>query len=202
MKTLRNIIGLSLAGLILAAAGLQAQNLPANPSTATAAVTAVANTIIAAAPSDREELIEAAIAANPESAAALVDALIRALPAEAPTLTAYVVQSVLALPSIDTAAKSTILTQVASNAEAAALQIPPTAVPDIVATVNAVKDALANVPETFTPAVQNYITPITAPPATPDSTQLPATQPPANNDNPPLNNDPLPTQTIVSDDTP
>lgn len=177
------LLALSLA-LAPFASHAQTANTTSNPAVAALVAS------IRAVPSDqREELIRATITSNPSLAPALVAALVSGFPSDAPLLTRFVVQSLLGLTSITTETKSQLLTAVAQSAVTAALQIPSTAVPDLRATVNDVKSSLANVPTEFEPSVAEYITPL--PPGTvfTPSTNF-------------ITNETIPTNIIVSDDTP
>lgn len=138
---------------------------------------------------ERQALILTFLANNPNLAPSLVEALIATFPGDASTLTANVVDSLLSL-NLPNNTTSDLLTEVARRAVQAALQIPETAVPDRLATINDVKAALANVPPDFTPFVAAYITPLTRLPESPlTAGGL-------------ISTEDLPTQVIVSDDTP
>lgn len=139
-----------------------------------------------APPSERADLVKAALAANPRSAPALVAALITAFPGEAAAYTKLVVDALLAT-DLPADIKGATLAEVARNAVQAALQIPPAAVADLLATVNEVKAALAGVPPSFLEYVAAHTTPLT---------RLPETVLLAN-----TTGGTLPTQTILSDDT-
>jgi len=167
MKSLSALLlGAALVSPVLSVA-VQAQPTPAPtsapaPSSETQVATTVPELIAqlkAANPADRKAIIEAAVARNPNLAGPLSGALVTNFPADAAAFTKVVVDAVVAL-KIDTAAKSDILVKIAQTAVVSALQLPPNSVTDLVATVNGVKDALANVPAEFKPAVAAYVTPV------------------------------------------
>lgn len=134
---------------------------------------------------ERAGLVEAALAATPGLAPALIEALISAFPREAEAYTKLVLDSILGadLPS---EAKGALLTEIGRKAVQAALQIPPTSVDNLLATINGVKAVLAAIPPEFRDFVAAYTLPLTRLPET-----LLIINP----------GDGLPTQTILSDDT-
>jgi hypothetical protein len=156
----KKITTLAMAALLsLAPFTLRAQNVtPPTAATASAIATLVAS-IRNAPAANRQKLVQDAIKADPTISSALVAALITSFPTEAASYTKTVVDAVIGL-TLSNEAKSTILTAVASSAVPAALALPPALVTDLVASVNAVKSALANVPPQFAPAVAQYTTPI------------------------------------------
>lgn len=198
MKTILRLIAVST--LLLSTNFLSAQTITAESRAATVTATVTSARTLSAA--ERAELIEAAINSDPDIAADLVEALIEAYPLESPDFTEYVVQAVIGNLATSVEQKSTILQAVAQKAVTAAIKIPATSVPNVVATVNSVKSKLANV-GTFVPAVQDYIAPITALPTFEPDTNQNQNQnqnPTPTNQNP--NQNPNNPQIIVSDDTP
>jgi hypothetical protein len=151
---------LSLSPVIVTAAD-QGGNSGGSSTVIATTVAGLVTSIRNAAPADRQKLVQDAIRDNPEISNSLVAALITAFPTESAVYTQTVVNAVLSL-SIPNDSKSQILTAVAAAAVPAALQLPAASVPDLVAAVNAVKNALANVPVAFAAAVQNYVAPVTA----------------------------------------
>ena len=166
---------------------------PASPPAVRAAgVQQLVNLSRGATPARRQALIKAAIDSDPTIASSLIEALVEAFPSDSPALTSAVVSNILTNPTLNTAAKSTILTQVAQSAVNTALQIPPTSVPNLVNTVNAVKAALASVgtDTQLQAAVSLYTTPIS---------QLPN---PSNPTQTVILNENTETQLIISNDNP
>lgn len=194
MKTLLRLMILSVAFTM----AILPESTAQSPSTA-ATIQRIVASIRQAPPGQRRQLIQAAINNDSSVAASLVDALISAFPSDAPVLTGFVVESVLAT-TLSTEAKAAVLTAVAQSAVTAALQIPATAVTNLVNTVNDVKLALSNVgaDTQLQQAVANFVIPITELPQQPQQQQ----QPPQQQQDDTLNNDPLPTEIIVSDDNP
>jgi hypothetical protein len=198
MKTIIRLFVVST--LLLSSSLLMGQTAPSR----TATVTATVNSSRSLSATERQELIEAAINEDPEIAADLIEALITAYPLESPDFTEYVVQAVIKNTATDVTQKSNILQAVAQRAVDTAIRIPASSVPNVVSTVNLVKDKLANVgaaglsPEalnSFTVAVRDYIAPITELPTFENNLNLNQ-----NLNNQELdNNDP---QTIVSNDQP
>ena len=150
-------------GSVLALSVVPATVRAVEPTTATSPdVTALMVQINGAtSPAARQKLIKDAIAANPNIASGLIAALISKSPGSAANLTKLVVDTVLGL-SLDNTAKSEVLKNVAKSAVDAALVISRSSVDNLVNTVNAVKAALANVPQDFANAVAIYTTPITS----------------------------------------
>lgn len=198
MKTIIRLFVVST--LLLSSSLLMGQNAASRAATVTATVES-SRTLSA---TERQNLVEAAINADPEIAADLIEALIAAFPLESPDFTDYVVQAVIKNSATTVAQKSTILQAVAQKAVDAAIRIPASSVPNVVNTVNAVKDRLANVgtgtttpaSTSFAAAVADYIAPITELPAFVNNLNL-------NQQNPTeqetVDNNP---QTIVSNDNP
>jgi hypothetical protein len=156
----KKITTLAMAALLtLAPFTVHAQNAPTQTAATAASVASLMTAIRSAPAANRQKMVQDAIKADPSISSALVAALITSFPTEAANYTKTVVDTVISL-TITTAEKSTILTAVASSAVPAALQLPPSSVTNLVAAVNAVKAALANVPAEYTPAVANYIAPI------------------------------------------
>lgn len=149
-----------LLGAVLALPIAPAVHAQTTPSTATTpAVAEIIAQVRAAAPADRQKLIEAAVANNPAISANLAAALVTNFPTDAAALTKVVVDSVIGL-GVSNTVKSELLAKIAQTAVQAALQIPQSSVPDLVATVNGVKDVLANVPADFKQAVAPYVIPV------------------------------------------
>lgn len=193
MKSLLRVILLSAT---FATAGLTPTTAQTTTNTA---VQQIVQTIRRAGVANRQQLIQAAIASDPNMAADLVQALVEAFPGDAAAMTGFVVDSLIAA-NIDVTVKASILTAVAQSAVNAALSIPPTAVPNLINTVNDVKAALSNVAgESFQQAVASYVTPISQLPQPPQQQQQ------QQSGNPPgstINTDTLPTEIIVSNDNP
>lgn len=153
---------LGMATLALPSLAL-AQGGPRGPQAASnAVITTLINQARGATAAQRQVLVENALRTNPLLARELVSRLIAEFPADAAALTKVVVDAVIALPAVSQEAKSEILTQVAQASVNAALAIPQGRVESILQTVNAVKNELAQVPQTFQDAVQQYIIPLTA----------------------------------------
>jgi hypothetical protein len=168
MKTLLRLItlwvALASANFALAQGGPPAElvTFPANATTAqkSAGVARIVALSRGANAERRQALIQEAINSDPSVASTLVAALISAFPSDSPGLTGLVVASLLSNTSISTTVKSSILTAVAQTAVEAALFIPATAVSNLVDTVNAVKNALANVAPAFQQDVASFVIPL------------------------------------------
>lgn len=159
MKTIATIATFALT-LGLASGTSKAQGTTTITETAAQTnASAFANSLVGLDAEARRAAINEAILADSSSADEIVASLIGKFPNEAAKMTEFVVQAVIALPGLDNNAKGNILTDVAMQAVKAAEFIPPTAVDNLVETVNGVKAALAQVGEVFEIFVRRYTTP-------------------------------------------
>lgn len=159
---MKNTLRFLVAALIIGIPAMMQAQGNSNPAASSNAAVATLMAQIRQSPAaQRQAMVQNAIRANPQIAAALVAQLIAAFPTQAAEFTKIVVDTVVALPAVTQEAKSQLLTQVAQSAVNAALAIPQGRVDSILQTVNAVKQELAQVPEVFQLAVQQYIVPLT-----------------------------------------